>query len=86
MKTLDYTWFLSGINMEDSRKRAETYLRECLFGYEPPYCLSCNSMNIVSEDFIREWKDVIEWDVVTKDFIKQTRGEKFYKEIFGDKK
>lgn len=65
-------------------KEAETYLRECLFGYEPPYYLSADTIKKVSDNFLREWRNVITWDYDSKKFVKITHNEKFYNELFGE--
>lgn len=66
-------------------KEAETYLRYAVFGYEPPYYLCQDTIRKVSDDFLREWKDIITWEEGAKACVKKYHGEKFYKEIFGEK-
>lgn len=65
-------------------RQAETYLRHAFFSYEPPYYLCFDTIKKVSIDFLREWADKVTWDELSKNFVKQIHGEKFYKEIFGN--
>lgn len=61
----------------------ERYLREKVLSYEPPYYLSFYSIEHVSNDFLREWKD-LDWCWENKQFIKKTHGERIYRELFGE--
>lgn len=64
----------------------ERCIREKCCGYEPPYHLYQNTLDTVSKDFIREFRDKIVWDTWVKTHIKKVRGEEFYKELFGEER
>lgn len=54
-------YYNKGNNMtETTTTWMERYLREKVLGYEPPYYLSFYSVEHVSKDFLREWKD-LDW-------------------------
>ena len=70
---------------EITTTKMERYLREKVLSYEPPYYLSFYSVEHVSKDFLREWKD-LDWCWENKQFILQIHGEKIYRELFGEDK
>lgn len=54
-------YYNKGNNMtETTTTWMERYLREKVLSYEPPYYLSFYSVEHVSKDFLREWKD-LDW-------------------------
>lgn len=72
--------------MKEEYKQREIVLREKFYIFEPPYHLYQDTLDNVSKDFIREFRDIIVWDTWVKTHLKKVRGEKFYKELFGEDK
>lgn len=48
------------------------------------YYFNYISLHYYSNDFIREFKNNIYWNFDSKQYIKCSRGKKFFKELFGN--
>lgn len=62
-------------------KDKETFLRE--LEDKDSACWKLAAIDDMSDEFIREFKDKINWNKPKKRQLLKQRGQKFYEEIFG---
>ena len=65
--------------------KAEAWIREN--ATDPDYIWTYVAVYDLSIDFIRQFKNKLNWkNEINRKQLKQIQGERFYKEIFGDKR